>query len=120
MAKEAEMLAVTFIVSSISVLGFYAYVFTQLRREQKRGDSHKKHLAEHLYEMESDPRESDAENPEDPGFLSSGAGIRSDSRAKAMLGQEAMVRVGLTLGGLAAILGGIKFFNSLVSWLHWY
>ena len=91
------MLAVTFIVSSISVLGFYAYVFTQLRREQKRGDSHKKHLAEHLYEMESDPRESDAENPEDPGFLSSGAGIRSDSRARAMLGQEAMVRVGLTL-----------------------
>ena len=113
------MLAVTFIVSSISVLGFYSYVFVQLLREQKRGDSHKKHLAEHLYEMESDPRQSDAENPEDPDFLSSGAGIRFGSIAGAMSHQEAIVRVGLTLGGLAAILGGIEFLNSLVGWLHW-
>ncbi len=113
------MLAVTFIVSSISVLGFYAYVFVQLRREQKRGDRHKKHLAEHLYEMESDSLQSDAENPEDPSFLSSGAGIHSSSVARAALRQEAIVRVGLTLGGLAALLGGIEFFNSLVSWLHW-
>ena len=113
------MLAVTFIVSSLSVLGFYVYVFVHLRREQKRGDSHRKRLAEHLYEMESDPRQSDAESPEDPGFLSSRAGIRSGSIARAAR-REAMVRVGITLGGLAAILGGIKFFNSLVSWLHWY
>jgi len=113
------MLAVTFLVSSLSVLGFYAYVFVQLRREQKRGDSHKKHLEEHLYEMESDPRQNNAEDPEDPGFLSSVTGIRSSSIAGTNLRQEAIIRVGLTLGGLAALLGGIEFFNSLVSWLHW-
>lgn len=73
MAKEAEMLAVTFVVSCLSVCGFYVYVLVQLRREQKRGDAHKKHLPEHLYEMEPEPRQGDAEKPPDPDFLSSEA-----------------------------------------------
>jgi Ca2+/Na+ antiporter len=120
MAKEAEMLAVTFVVSCLSVCGFYVYVFVQLRREQKREDAHKKHLPEHLYEMEPEPRQGDAENPADPDFLSSGAAGPPGSRTEATLRQEAMLRVGLTLGGLAALFGGIEFFNSLVAWLHWY
>ena len=114
------MLAVTFVVSCLSVCGFYVYVLGQLRREQKRGDAHKKHLPEHLYEMEPEPRQGDAENPADPDFLSSGETSQSGSRAEAYLRQEAMLRVGLTLGGLAALFGGIEFFNSLVAWLHWY
>jgi hypothetical protein len=118
MAKEAEMLAVTFVVSCLSVCGFYVYVLVQLRREQKRGDAHKKHLPEHLYEMEPEPRQGDAENPADPDFLSSVTANPSDSRAP--LRQEAMLRIGLTLGGLAALFGGIEFFNSLVTWLRWY
>jgi hypothetical protein len=118
--RRTEMLAVTFVVSCLSVCGFYAYVLVQLRREQKRGDAHKKHLPEHLYEMEPERRQNDAENPEDPDFLSSGAASLSGSRAEATLRQEAILRVGLTLGGLAALLGGIEFFNSLVTWLHWY
>ena len=113
------MLAVTFIVSCLSVCGFYVYVLVQLRREQKRGDAHKKHLPEHLYEMEPEPRQGNAENPADPDFLSSGTAGPPGSRAEAALRQEAMLRVGLTLGGLAALFGGIKFFNSLVTWLHW-
>ena len=115
------MLAVTFVVCCLSVCGFYVYVLVQLRREQKRGDAHKKHLPEHLYEMEPEPRQGDAENPADPDFLSSGATTsQSGARAEATLRQEAMLRVGLTLGGLAALFAGIEFFNSLVTWLHWY
>jgi len=45
------MLAVTFLVSFLSVCAFYAYVFVQLERENKRLRDHKKHLPEHLYEM---------------------------------------------------------------------
>ena len=44
MAKEAEMLAVIFVVSCLSVFGFYVYVLVHLRREEKREDAHKKHL----------------------------------------------------------------------------
>jgi len=51
MTKETEMLAVIFIVSCLSVFGFYVYVLAQLRREQKREDAHKKRLPEHFYEM---------------------------------------------------------------------
>jgi hypothetical protein len=36
------------------------------------------------------------------------------------LRRETMVGVGLTVGGLAAVLAGIEFLNSLVTWLHWY
>lgn len=114
------MLAVTFVVSCLSVCGFYVYVLVQLRREQKRGGAHKKHLPEHLCEMEPEPRQCDPENPADPDFLSSEAASQSDSRAETILRQEAMLRVGLTLGGLVALFGGIEFFNSLVTWLHWY
>jgi hypothetical protein len=67
-AKEAEMLAVTFIVSCLSVCGFYVYVVVQPRREQKREDAHKKRLPEHLYEMEPEPRQGDAENARIPIF----------------------------------------------------
>jgi Ca2+/Na+ antiporter len=120
MAKEAEMLAVTFIVSCLSVCGFYVYVLVRLRREEKRGDAHKRHLAEHLYEMESEHHQSDAENPEDPDFLSSGRTALYNSEAKASLRRETMLGVRLTVGGLAALFAGIEFFNSLVTWLHWY
>ena len=114
------MLAVTFIVSSLSVLGFYAYVFVQLRREQKRGDAHKRNLPEHLYEMESEDRQNEAENPEDPYFLSSGATSPWNSTVEAILRRETKVRVGLAAAGLVALFAGIEFFNSLVTWLHWY
>jgi hypothetical protein len=70
------MLAVTFVVSCLSVCGFYVYVLVQLRREEKRGDAHKKHLPEHLYEMEAETRQADAEKPPDPDFLSSGTADR--------------------------------------------
>ncbi len=114
------MLAVIFIVSCLSVFGFYVYVLVQLRREQKREDAHKKRLPEHFYEMGPERRQDDAENRQDPDFLRTGKSIRRSSGAEARLRRETMVGVGLTVGGLAAVLAGIEFLNSLVTWLHWY
>lgn len=114
------MLAVIFIVSCLSVFGFYVYVLVNLRREEKREAAHKKRLPEHLYEMKPEPRQDDAENRQDPDFLRTGIRIRRNSRAEARLRRKTMLGVGLTVGGLAAVLAGIEFLNSLVTWLHWY
>ena len=119
-AKETEMLAVIFIVSCFTVFGFYVYVLVHLRREEKREDAHKKGLPEHLDEMGPERRQDDAENRRDPDFLRTRISIRHNSGAEARLGRETMVDVGLTVGGLAAVLAGIEFLNSLVTWLHWY
>jgi hypothetical protein len=120
MAKESEMLAVIFIVSCLSVFGFYVYVLVQLRREEKREAAYKKRLPEHFYQMGPERRQDDAENRRDPDFLGTGIRIRRNSGAEARLRRETMVGVGLTIGGLAAVLAGIEFLNSLVTWLHWY
>ena len=109
------MLAVVFGVSCLSVCGFYVYVLVQLRREQKREDAHKKHLPEHFYEMEPDRRRGDAKKLELPKFRSSEELTPPDSKAETMPRQEAILRVGLTVGGLAALLGGVEFLNSLVT-----
>ena len=114
------MLAVVFVVSCLSVCGFYVYVFVQLRREQKREDAHKKHLPEHFYEMESDPRQGDDKKLNPPKFRSSETLTPRDSKTESISRHEAMLRVGLTVGGLAALFGGIEFLNSLVTRLHWY
>jgi hypothetical protein len=121
MAREAGMLAVIFVVSCLSVFGFYVYVLVHPRREQKREDAHKKRLPEHFYEMGPDLHQDDAGNRQDPDFLGTGTTIRhSSGGAEARLRRETMVGVGLTVGGLAAVLAGIEFLNSLVTWLHWY
>jgi hypothetical protein len=117
-AKETEMLAVIFIVSCLSVFGFYVYVLVHLRREERREDAHKKRLPEHFYEMGPERCQDNAENRQDPDFLRTS--IRHSSGAEARLRRETMVGVGLTVGGLAAVLAGIEFLNSLVTWLHWY
>lgn len=109
------MLAVIFIVSCLSVFGFYVYVLVHLRREEKREDAHEKRLPEHFYEMGPERRQDNTENRH---FLRTS--IRRSSGAEARLRRETMVGVGLTVGGLAAVLAGIEFLNSLVTWLHWY
>jgi hypothetical protein len=119
--EGGEMLAVMFIVSCLAVFGFYVYVLVHLRREEKRENAYKKHLPDHLYEMGPDLHRDDAENRRDPDFLRTGTSIRhSSGGAEARLRRETMVGVGLTVGGLAAVLAGIEFLNSLVTWLHWY
>ena len=114
------MLAVTFVVSCLSVCGFYVYVLVQLRREEKRGDAHKKRLPEHFYEIQHEPRQDDAENHQDPDFLTKGINRRRSCGEEANLYRETILGVGLTVGVLAALFAGIEFFNALVTWLHWY
>jgi Ca2+/H+ antiporter len=104
---RTKMLAITFIVSCLSVCAFYVYVLVHLERERKRMKAHEKHLPEHFYEMEPKPREKDADNPKGPSI------------SEEIL-RQTMIHLGLTLGGLMALFGGIEFFNSLVTWLHWY
>jgi hypothetical protein len=113
MAEGARMLAVIFIVSCLAVLGFYVYVLVQLRREEKREDAYKKRLPEHFYEMGPERRQDNAANRQDPDFLRTRISTRHNSGAEARLRRETMVGVGLTVGGLAAILAGIEFLNSL-------
>jgi hypothetical protein len=113
------MLAVTFVVSCLSVCGFYGYVLVQFHREQKRLDAHKKRLPEHLYEMEPEPERNAAESHEDSDLCSRAATLpRAD--AQALLRRETLIHLGLAVGGLAGLFAGIELFNSLVTWLHWY
>ena len=114
------MLAVIFIVSCLSVFGFYVYVLVQLRREEKSEDAQKERLPEHFYEMGPERRQDDVENCRDFDFLGTRTRIRHSSGARASMHRETMVGVGLTMGGLAAVLAGIEFLNSLVTRLHWY
>ena len=114
------MLAVIFIISCLSVFGFYVCVLVQLRREEKREDVFKKCLPEHFYEMGPERRQDDTENRHDPDGSRTRMNIRRDSGAEARLRRETMVGVGLTVGGLPAVFAGIEFLNSLVTWLHWY
>ena len=113
------MLAAIFIVSCLSVFGFYVYVLVHLRREEKREDAYKKRLPEHFYEMGPERRQDDAENRH-PDVSRTRISTRHNSGAEAELRRETLLDVGLTVGGLAAVLAGIEFFNSLVTWLHWY
>ena len=113
------MLAAIFIISCLSVFGFYVYVLVHLRREEKREDACKKRLPEHFYEMGPERRQDGAENHY-PDVSRTRISTRHNSRAEAELRRETLLGVGLTVGGLAAVLAGIEFFNSLVTWLHWY
>jgi hypothetical protein len=113
------MLAVTFLVSFLSVCAFYAYVFVQMGRERKRLAEHKKHLAEHLYEMEPEPEKNEADDREETG-LRPRAGTARTANGRGSKRRETLVQVSLAVGGLVALFAGIEVLNSLVTRLHWY
>jgi hypothetical protein len=113
------MLAVTMVVGCLSVCGFYAYVLLQLHREQKRLKRHKKRLPEHLYEMEPELDRNAAEGRDDSD-LRSRASISPKTKAQEFMRRETLIHLTLGLVGLAVVFAGIEFFNSLVTWLHWY
>ena len=113
------MLAVTFLVSFLSVCAFYAYVFVQLERERKKLDAHKKHLPEHLYEMERETEVS-ADDERDAPERRSRASIPARDRASRSARRETLIQVSIAVGGLVALFAGIEVLNSLVTRLHWY
>jgi hypothetical protein len=114
------MLAIIFVVSCLSVCGFYVYVLVHLEREHKRMKAHEKHLPEHFYEMEPRPREKDADDPKGPPILGRGRAPLPKAKTEQILRRQTVIHLGLTLGGLTALFGGIEFLNLLVIRLHWY
>ncbi|MGA8143521.1 MAG: hypothetical protein WB987_06515 [Candidatus Acidiferrales bacterium] len=115
------MLAVTFTLSCLTVFGFYAYVFVQFHREQRRLNANKKRLPEHLYEMEPEAdRKESSEDREDPEFLSAKAATLPKADLQEIFRRETLIQVSLAVGGLVALYAGIAILNSLVTRLHWY
>jgi hypothetical protein len=111
-AEGARMLAVIFIVSCLSVFGFYVYVLVHLRREEKREEAYKKRLPEHFCEMGPERRQDDTEDC-DPEVSRTRISTRHNSGPETRLRRETLVGVGLTVGGLAAVLAES---NSSIHW----
>jgi hypothetical protein len=103
------MLAVTFIVSFLSVCGFYAYVFVQLQREYTRLEAHKKRLAEHLYEMgpEAKTTGADDEDIDDPDS-SPRASTSLKAKKPGPKHRDTLIQASLAVGGLAALFAGVQ------------
>ena len=112
------MLAVTLMVSCLFAFGFYVYVLVQLRREQKRGDAIKKRVSEHLCEIYPDPRRKRVPHVKQTEPVDPKEDAKSHSRSQDALHREAMVCLGLTGVGLAALIAGLEIFNSLANRLH--
>jgi len=126
------MRIVIFLACSLTVCGFYVCVLTQLYREERRLNAHKKHLQEHLYDMEPETPSArakrivrtaksrialrrrgthrDCERPR----LYSAAATAPESNAEAKARKETVISLVLGVGGLAALFAGIELFNSLV------
>jgi hypothetical protein len=130
------MRIVIFLVSSLTVCGFYVYVLARLYREERRLNARKKHLQEHLYEMELETpstspkkvaRSVSSRNAlrnrgthrdcERPRFYSAAA-TAPESNAEAKARKETMISLVLGVGGLAALFAGIELFNSVAIWSH--
>jgi hypothetical protein len=126
------MRIVIFLACSLTVCGFYVYVLAQLYREERRLNARKKHLQEHLYDMEPETPSARAKRivrtaksrialrrrgtPRDcerPRFYSAAA-TAPESNAEAKARKETVISLVLGVGGLAALFAGIELFNSVV------
>ena len=130
------MRIVIFLVSSLTVCGFYVYVLAQLYREEKRLNTHKKRLQEHLDDLEPETPSARAKrivrtaksriafrrggtrrDYERPRFYPTMTTV-PESNAETMARKEAVISLVLGVGGLAALFAGIELFNSLTNWTH--
>jgi hypothetical protein len=122
-----------FLVSSLSVCGFYLYVLAQLYREEKRQRSRKNSSQALWNEAELEKRRTAPKRIGNTGIgfskLNTGGDylrprFRSavtaarDSKAEAKARRDTVISLVLGVGGLAALFAGIEFFNSLVTWTH--
>ena len=101
------MRVVAFAVSCLLVLGFYGYVFVQLYREHKRFKGLEKRLREHLYAM----------TPE--RHVKNGAPkVATLPKASERMRKEALIHVGVAIGGLVGIFAEIGLLSQVVDSLH--
>ena len=111
------MLAVVFVISCVSVCGFYIYVLVQLQREQKQESERRKHLPEHLLHIGSRPPKG---TDSSVSWLTSKR--RTDdsqsSRREAASHRETMLGIGFSIAGLLSLFAGIELLNSFAKWLH--
>ncbi|HSV21359.1 MAG TPA: hypothetical protein VLH78_00115 [Candidatus Nanoarchaeia archaeon] len=130
------MRIVIFLAGSLTVCGFYVYVLAQLYREEKRFNARKKHLQEHLHEMESETPSARAKRimrtvnsrialgnrgalgEYDRPPLNTSIAMAPGSNAEDLARRETIISLVIGVGGLAALFVGIEIFNSLVTWAH--
>jgi hypothetical protein len=111
-------------------------VLAQLHRENKRLNAQKKHLREHLYDMESETPSARAKrivrnvnsrialrNRNTPESykrprLNLTVAVLPGSNAEELARRETIISLVLGVGGLAALFAGIEIFNSLAAWVH--
>jgi hypothetical protein len=92
------------ILSSIVVLGFYGYVFAHLYSEHRKMKAREKYAADHLSRIGPRPQTKPLRSPQ-PDRKKSQGSFRT----------EALVNVGVALGGLAAMFAEIEILNRLLS-----
>ena len=101
------MRVLAFAVSCLLVLGFYGYVFVQLYREHKRFKGIEKRLREHLYAM----------TPEREA-KSVASKVATLPKSSDHLRKEALIHVGVAIGGLVGIFAEIGLLSQVVDSLH--
>jgi hypothetical protein len=92
------------ILSGIVVLGFYGYVFSHLYSEYRKMKRQEKHLAEHLSRVGPPSRSNDR-----PSDKSQSGRFPGSFRA------EALVNVGVAVGGLVALVAELEILSRLAS-----
>jgi hypothetical protein len=130
------MRVVIFLVSSLTVCGFYVYVLAQLYREEKRQESLRNRLQEHLHEVQPETRNAAPKTVTKTinsgiGFSKRGVGrdnrrprfdslgaVALKSKAEAKARRDTVISLVLGVGGLAALFAGLEFFNSLLTMAH--
>jgi hypothetical protein len=125
-----------FLVSSLSVCGFYLYVLAQLYWEEKRQRSRKNGSQAPWNEAGPEKRgtapkriarigdtgigfskHGTGKDYERPRFHSA-ATVALDSKAEVKGWRVTVISLVLGVGGLAALFAGIELFNSLVTGTH--
>jgi hypothetical protein len=94
-------------VSCLVVLGFYGYVLMQLYREHQRLKAQETHLREYLHALKSKPKATvDASK--------AGTLLRPDKHMRS----DALIQVGIAVGGLLGVFAEIGFLSRLISSFH--
>src|SRR5580698_10487090 len=106
--SEAKMLTIAAcILSGIVVLGFYGYVVAHLSREHRKMKARDQHVADHVSRISTSCETKPLPSPQ-----------QSRKKTPSSFRTEALVNVGVALGGLAAMFAEIEILSRLLSSSH--